>query len=101
MKKFKQYSFYIGIVGAVLAITGVVLSFFGIVNIMPIITEIVAIISAILVSVGLVEKGDSKDKSFSTLKDEIKSDIDKSASEIGKDKIQDAKQDKTIESEDK
>lgn len=92
MKKFKQYSFYIGLVGAILALASVILNFFGVVDIMPIITEIVAIISALLVSVGLVEKGDSKDKTFSDLKSEIKNDLDKNA-----EKLDDKKDDQTLE----
>lgn len=93
MKKFKQYSFYIGLVGAILALASVILNFFGVVDIMPIITEIVAIISALLVSVGLVEKGDIKDKTFSDLKSEIKNDLDKNA-----EKLDDKKDDQTLES---
>ena len=78
MKKFKQYSFYIGIIGALIAVTSVILNFFEITNIMPVITEILAVVSAILVSVGVVEK-DTKDKTFDDIKNEIKTDLDKKA----------------------
>lgn len=73
MNKLKKYSFYIGIVGAILSCTGLVLDFFGVLDIMPIITEIVVIISTILVALGVVEKEDKGD--IQSIKEDIKSDL--------------------------
>lgn len=73
MNKLKKYSFYIGIVGAILSCTGLVLDFFGVLDIMPIITEVVVIISTILVALGVVEKEDKGD--IQSIKDDIKSDL--------------------------
>ncbi len=72
MSKLKKYSFYIGIVGAILSVIGFVLDFFGLVNILPMIIDIVAIISAILISLGVIEKDD---KTSTNLKEDIKTDI--------------------------
>ena len=72
MNKLKKYSFYIGIVGAILSVIGFVLDFFGLVNILPMIIDIVAIISAILISLGVIEKDD---KTSTNLKEDIKTDI--------------------------
>jgi len=73
MNKLKKYSFYIGIVGAILSCTGLVLDFFGVLDIMPIITEVVVIISTILVALGVVEKEDKGD--IQSIKEDIKSDL--------------------------
>ncbi len=73
MNKLKKYSFYIGIVGAILSCTGLMLDFFGILDIMPIITEVVVIISTILVALGVVEKEDKGD--IQSLKEDIKKDL--------------------------
>jgi uncharacterized membrane protein len=72
MNKLKKYSFYIGIVGAVLSVVGFILDFFGAINILPIIIDIVAVISAMLISLGIIEK---EDKTSTTLKEDIKADI--------------------------
>lgn len=78
MKKFKQYSFFIGIVGAILTVVGVVLDFFELIKIMPIITEVLAAISAVLVSFGVIQKQDSTNKSFEEIKEEIEKDLSNS-----------------------
>ncbi len=77
MKKFRKYTFYIGLVGAMLSVISLVLTFFGVIDVMPIITEVVAIISAVLVSIGVVEKDEQKP--FDELKKEIKNDLDKNS----------------------
>lgn len=74
MKKIKNYTFFVGLIGAVLSVVSFVLDFFGVMDIMPIIVEIVAVISAVLVSVGVVQK-DTKAQDIIAEKDEIKDDI--------------------------
>ena len=74
MKKIKNYTFFVGLIGAVLSVVSFVLDFFGVVDIMPIIVEIVAVISAVLVSVGVVKK-DTKAQDIIAEKDDIKDDI--------------------------
>ena len=74
MEKFRNYTFYVGIIGAILTVVSFVLDFFGVVEIMPIIIEVVAIISAVLVSLGIIKK-DSKTQDIIAEKDELKEDL--------------------------
>ena len=74
MEKFRNYTFYVGIISAILTVVSFVLDFFGVVEIMPIIIEVVAIISAVLVSLGIIKK-DSKTQDIIAEKDELKEDL--------------------------
>ena len=76
MNKLKKYSFYIGIVGAILTVVGFILDFFGLINILPMIIEITAILSTILVSLGIVEKDDKGETLKEDIEEDIKSKVD-------------------------
>ncbi len=75
MKSIKDYAVLLGVISAVIALVQIIASVFNFGLDINLIVETISIILAVLVTVGVINKKDSTNKSIKELQEDIKSDL--------------------------
>ena len=75
MKSIKDYAVLLGVISAVIALVQIIASVFNLGLDINLIVETISIILAVLVTVGVINKKDSANKSIKDLQEDIKNDL--------------------------